>query len=56
VLGWQTAHLVTVGQRSVRGLVRRDGVPQARWRYGVYGAVVDSGGSAPVGKEKLLAA
>jgi RHS repeat-associated protein len=32
---------------SVRGLSKRDGTWIASWRYGIYGAVIDSAGSAP---------
>jgi len=32
---------------SVRGLSRRDGVWIASWRYGIYGAVIDSTNGAP---------
>jgi len=33
--------------RSVRGLTSRAGTWQASWRYGLYGAAIDSAGSSP---------
>jgi RHS repeat-associated protein len=41
-------YVVQDALHSVRGLSRRDGTWMASWRYGIYGAVIDSAGSAPV--------
>jgi RHS repeat-associated protein len=41
-------YVVQDALHSVRGLSRRDGTWIASWRYGIYGAAIDSAGSSPI--------